>query len=230
MLIGTLFNATTILFGSLIGLVIGRYFNKKLQETLFIICGLTVMIIGLQMALQATDIIGVMTCLFIGSVIGEALDIEYKLAQFGDHIKHKLGGGNSQFTEGFVTATLTFCVGSLAIVGAIEEGLNHNYQILMAKGIIDGICAILFATTLGYGVLFSAICVLLYQGSISLGALYAAELLTEPAIAMLSSVGGILIIALALKLLELKPTRVANLLPALLLALLWPQIKSLFLI
>lgn len=221
MLTGTLFNSFAIVLGSLIGLKLGHKLSDKVQQTLFSVAGLTVLVIGMQMALKVNDAIGLITCLMFGAIVGEWIDIESALEKLASRFKSKMHTNSSNFADGFVTATLTFCVGSMAIVGAIEEGLNNNTDILMAKGVIDGICAVLFAASLGFGVIFSAIAVLLYQGIITLSASSISSLLTESTISLLSAVGGVLIVALGLRLLEIKKIRVANLLPALLMVIFW---------
>lgn len=227
MLTGTLFNTFTIVLGSVIGMKLGSRLEERIQQILFTVAGLSVMVIGLSMALKAEAVVAMLTCLMLGAVVGEYFDIEHQLERFADSLKNKFHTESSHFSDGFVTATLTFCVGSMAIVGAIEEGLNHNHDILMAKGIIDGICAVLFAASLGVGVVFSAVVVFLYQGAISLSAFFIADWLTESTVELLSGVGGIMIVGLGFRLLEIKQIRVANLLPALGFALLWPALKFL---
>jgi uncharacterized membrane protein YqgA involved in biofilm formation len=154
----------------------------------------------------------------VGGIVGELLRIERGLDRAGEALKARFGRGQARFTEGFVVASLVFCVGPLTIVGSIQDGLTGDYQLLAIKALLDGFAAVAFASALGWGVGFSAITILLYQGTLSVSASAAAGAFSEAMIAAMSAVGGVLILGIALRLLELREVRVGNLLPAVVLA------------
>jgi len=183
--------------------------------------------IGIQMAIQATEVLLIILSMVIGGMIGEIIDIEKRLDQLGNRIKklfHKQEG-KERFTEGFIAASLLYCVGSMAVMGAIEEGINGNPDILLAKSALDGISSIIFTASLGIGVLFSAIPVFLYQGTITQIAHLVKNWITSDMINEMTAVGGLLIIGLALGILEIKKIKVANLLPSLLIILIFTAIR-----
>ncbi len=167
-------------------------------------------------------------CLVVGSIIGEAIDIEQKLNRFAEFIQKKLPGSGSNFSAGIVTATLLFCVGAMAIVGSLEEDLTGNADTLYAKSILDCISSIIFSATMGIGVLFSAIPVLLYQGAINLLAGFLKPLLTPEVISQMSLVGNILILGIGVNILEIRSIKVANMLPSVFLPILYYLIRILF--
>jgi uncharacterized membrane protein YqgA involved in biofilm formation len=185
------------------------------------------LVIGVDLALAwgredttSTTPLAVMGGILIGGLVGEALDIEGRLERLGDALQRRLASedGHSTVSEGFVTASLLFCVGSLAVVGSIQDGLTGDYQTLATKATLDGFAAVALAASLGWGVALSAVAILLYQGAITLGAGLFDTLLQGEALQALTSAGGITIIAISLKLLEIKDVRVANYLPALVIA------------
>jgi hypothetical protein len=181
--------------------------------------------IGITALISTQNTLCVIVCMVIGSIIGEAIDIERRLEGAGDLLRNKLihGDGNSRFTEGFVTASLLYCVGAMAITGSIEAGLNHNYSIIISKGVIDGVTSISFAATMGVGVAFSTVPLLLYQGAITLLAGWVGPYLPDAVITEMTAVGGTLIVAIAINMMGLSPTkvRVGNMLPAMFLPILY---------
>jgi len=226
-MIGTIINSLAIIFGCIIGLILKGHFPKRIGIILFQGIGLTTLVIGIQMALQASEILFIILSMVIGGIIGEAIDIEKRLDHLGNRIKKifKKQEGKERFTEGFITASLLYCVGSMAVMGAIEEGINGNPDILLAKSALDGISSIIFTASLGIGVLFSAIPVFLYQGTITQIAQLVKAWITTDMVNGMTAVGGILIIGLALGILEIKKIKVANLLPSLLVILIFTAIK-----
>jgi len=226
-MIGTIVNSLAIVLGCIIGLILKDHFPKKVSIILFQGIGLTTLMIGIQMAIQATEILLIILSMLVGGVIGELIDIEKRLDQLGNRIKKLFNKqeGKERFTEGFIAASLLYCVGSMAVMGAIEEGINGNPDILLAKSALDGISSIIFTASLGIGVLFSAIPVFLYQGTITKIAHLVKNWITSDMINEMTAVGGLLIIGLALRILEIKKIKVANLLPSLLIILIFTAIR-----
>jgi len=226
-MIGTIVNSLAIVMGCIIGLILKDHFPKRVSVILFQGIGLTTLMIGIQMAIQATEVLLIILSMVIGGIIGEIIDIEKRLDQLGNRIKKLFNKqeGKERFTEGFIAASLLYCVGSMAVMGAIEEGINGNPDILLAKSALDGISSIIFTSSLGIGVLFSAIPVFLYQGTITQIAHLAKNLITNDMINEMTAVGGLLIIGLALGILEIKKIKVANLLPSLLVIVIFTAIK-----
>ena len=196
--------------------------SRTMQDGL----GLLVLVIGVQYGFKADNLAIVALSLAIGAIIGEWRQWETRLEQCGLYLQNRFGNNNGgQFAKGFVTATLLFCVGAMAVIGSLEDGLTGNYQILLIKSILDGIFSMLFAASMGIGVLFSAFPVLIYQGAISLGAGFLKPLMTDPILNNITSCGGIIIAGLGLNLIGLTRIRVANLLPGLIIL---PFIMMLF--
>jgi uncharacterized membrane protein YqgA involved in biofilm formation len=160
----------------------------------------------------------VLGSVLVGGIIGELVGIEKGLDRAGEALKRRFGRGQARFTEGFVVASLVFCVGPLTILGSIQDGLTGDYQLLAVKSLLDGFAALAFASVLGWGVGFSALTVLVYQGALTLSASAAATAFSDSMIAAMSAVGGVLILGIGLRLLDLRLVRVGNLLPALILA------------
>mgnify|MGYP001245870571 CR=1 FL=1 len=211
-MLGTLANFFAIILGSLIGALIRNGIKEGYKKTIMDGVGLTVIVIGLMSGLKSENIILVIISIVLGSIIGEAIGIERKLDNLGNKLENKFGKEDSNFSKGFVTASLVFCVGAMAIVGSLESGLMNNNNTLFAKSILDGISSIIFASTLGIGVAFSSIAVLIYQGGITLLATYLKDLLTPEVILEMSAVGGILIMAIGINILEIKKIKVGNML------------------
>lgn len=225
---GTLINIATVLAGTLIGVTVGGRISESAQQRVLAGLGMITLVIGVGLALSwsgegTTDStpLYVLVGILLGGLVGEALGIERRLETFGDAVQRTLtrpGDRHSTVSEGFVTASILFCVGSLAVVGSIQDGLTGEYQTLATKAVLDGFAAIALAATLGWGVGLSAVTVLLYQGAITLGAGLFDDLLQGEALAVLNSAGGVTIIGIALKLLDLKDVKVGNFLPALIIA------------
>jgi uncharacterized protein len=220
---GTLLNALTVLLGGTLGTLIGHRFPQRMHETIFAALGLFTLVIGFSSALMTGNPLIVLASLLLGALLGEAIDLDKRLEQFGFWLQRWLGrkvedGRGSRFVEAFVTASLVFCVGPLTIQGAIEDGLFGDYTKLAIKSMLDGFAALAFAATLGPGVLASIFVILGFQGGLSLLATLGADFFTAPMIAEMTATGGVVLLAIALRLLELKRIRAANLLPALFIA------------
>jgi uncharacterized membrane protein YqgA involved in biofilm formation len=226
---GTILNAITVLIGSALGMLIGYRLSKKVQESVVTGLGLVTLFVGMDNAAQTGNIIIPLLSLVTGVIIGEMLDLDSKLEQFAGWLQTRLGtrlsGGNSEdkrarFIEGFVTASLVFCVGPLTILGSMQDGmgLDSGFQQLAIKSVLDGFAAMAFASSLGIGVMFSVITVLGIQGGFALTGYFAGKFMTTPMINEMTAVGGLILVGLSLVLLDLKKPRIANFLPALLLA------------
>jgi uncharacterized membrane protein YqgA involved in biofilm formation len=224
-MLGTIVNAGAILVGGTIGVLLKKGVNDKLSATLMHAMGLFVIIIGLKGALQLENVLLVIFSLAIGGLLGEWIDVEKWLDGVGKKLESLTKNKEGGISKGFVSATLVYCVGSMAIVGSIESGLSGNHGTLFAKSAIDGITAIVFASTLGIGVAFSAFSVFIYQGSITLLAMYMKDILVGPAITDISSVGGLLIMAIGLNMLGITKIKVGNLLPSVILVIMFYVVR-----
>ncbi len=220
-MLGTVVNSIAIILGSLLGVIIKQGIEDRYKKIVMDGIGLSVVIIGIAGGIKSENNILVIISIVLGSIIGETIDIERKLNSLGDNMEKKLGRGDNNFSNGFVTASLVYCVGAMAIVGALESGLLGNHSTLFAKSILDGISSIIFASTLGIGVAFSAIAVFIYQGLIVLFATYLKDFLTSEVILEMSAVGGILIMAIGLNILDFKKIKVGNMLPAIFIPLIY---------
>ena len=222
-MIGTIINAITVLIGGTLGVLLGNRFPTRMQETIFATLGLFTLSIGMASALVTKNPLIVLGSLLVGALLGEALRLDKRLEQFGDwlrklFIKDGDSRDSARFVEGFVTASLIFCVGPLTIQGAIEDGLTGDFTKLAIKAMLDGFAALAFATTLGPGVIASVIVIVIFQGGLSLLAGMGSNVFTEPMITELTATGGVILLAIGLRLLELKEIRAANLLPAIFIA------------
>lgn len=179
--------------------------------------GLAIILIGLKGAWETNNSLIMIAALVIGALVGEFLRIEDRLHLFGQRAERYLGKSGN-VGEAFVTATLVYCVGAMAIMGSLQSGLTGNHETLFAKSLLDGISSIFFASTLGPGVALSALSVLIYQGAITLGATWLSALVSAPMISEMNAVGGVLVVAIGLNILEVKKIRVGNLLPAIIVA------------
>ncbi len=218
---GTLVNGTAIALGALFGVLIGRLVPERCHQIAMQGIGLVVILIGLSMALQSDQLLLLILSLILGGIAGELARLEERLLAAGRWLENRTGSGRASLAGAFVNATLIYAVGAMAVTGALESGLSGRHQILYAKSILDGISAVIFASSMGVGVAFAAVPVMLYEGSIALLARVAASILTIPVINELSATGGILILAIGLNLLQIKEIRVGNLLPAFLFNLLF---------
>ncbi len=223
-MLATVINCLLILLGSALGLLLKGRLPQRFLDVLTQALGLCVVSIGIRSAIGTNDTLCVVVCLVLGTLLGEALNIEVHLDSLGRRLRDRVegsGGQESTFTEGFVTASLLFCVGAMAIVGSIEAGIHGDYSILVSKSVIDGITAMSLATALGAGVAFSAVPILVYQGGITLLAALVGGFLQDAVVTEMSAVGGCLIIGIGLNMLRLprQPLRVGNMLPAVFLPL-----------
>ncbi|WP_188455408.1 DUF554 domain-containing protein [Virgibacillus oceani] len=219
-LFGTLVNGACIIVGSIIGLFFTKI-PERFKETVMHGIGLAVVLIGMQMAFSTESIIVVLMSLLSGAIIGEFIHVEEGLNRLGNWIGSKFTTANEDFSmaQGFITASLIFGIGAMSIIGALDSGIRGDHEVLITKGVIDGFVALVLTTTLGYGVIFSVFSVVLYEGTIAILATqidnWMSEAFLNGFITELTSVGGLLIIAIGLNLLNLMKIRVGNLLPAL---------------
>lgn len=216
-MLGTVVNALAILAGGAAGLLAGRAFPERVRETVVQGMGLAVLLVGLRMTLRAeASILPIILALALGGALGRLAGLEDRLEGWGERLGKAFGAEG--FARGFIAATLLFCVGAMAIVGAMEGGLEGRHDTLLAKAALDGLIAVALAASLGIGVIFSALPVFLYQGAVVLLARVLARLLLGPSLAALTGAGGLLIVAIGLNLIGASRIRVADLLPAILVA------------
>lgn len=218
---GVMINVAAVLLGGGAGLLLGNRVSERFQQTMTQGLSLCILLIGLSGALDGTDTIGAIVCLVVGALIGEACDIERRLNGLGEWVQRRMRGRGSNVSQGFVAASLLFCVGAMAVVGSLDAGMFGEYDTLIAKSMLDGVSALLMATTLGIGVMLSAATVLVYQGGIALLAGLVAPALSDAAVALMSGVGGLLIAGLGLNMLGVSRIRVGNLLPAVFLPIIY---------
>jgi len=231
---GTILNVAVIIIGGLLGLFFGQLLSEKSRETIIIGLGLFTIGISVNMFLKTNNSLIVLGGLLIGGLLGEYLQIETRLNQLGGRLEQLFNGkmnftsSGNLFVRGFMTSSVLFCIGPLAILGAIQDGLIGDYQLLAIKSVMDGFAAFALSSTLGVGVLFSAIVVFLYQGSFSLLAVQLQGVMSQVMIDEMTATGGLLLIGLAISsLLEIKPIRVGNFLPSLVISPLIVYILSL---
>ncbi|MBE6053599.1 MAG: DUF554 domain-containing protein [Clostridium sartagoforme] len=220
-MVGTIVNSLAIVIGSVIGLFIKGAINRKVSDTIMNGLALCVIYIGISGAFKGDNTIIMIISIAIGGFIGEFIDIDNKLENLGQKLEKRFNknGGNESLAQGFVTSTLLFCVGAMAIVGSLESGLNNNNSTLYVKSVLDGISSIIFTSTLGIGVMLSSIVVFIYQGSIALAANFLSSFLSDIAINNMTAVGSILIMGLGLNILGVTKIKVSNLLPSVLIAI-----------
>lgn len=230
-MLGTIVNALAIVGGSLLGLLCNKGIPEQYKETILQGVGLSVILIGWKSALLADNLLLVIISIVVGGLLGEWLRIEGRLEGLGKWLEKRVAAktGNTQsLARGFVSASLVYCVGSMAIVGSLESGLTGQHQTLFAKSILDGVISVVFASAMGVGVFFSSVSVFVYQGTLTLAAVLLKPLLSPVAIAQMTSVGGLLIVAIGLNMLGMVKIRVGNLLPAIFLPLAYHLLRSLF--
>lgn len=217
---GTLVNVAAVVAGSLLGLLIKNRMPKRLTEIVFQVLGLFTLFLGVSMALETNHLIYLIFSLLLGGISGELIRLEERMERLGDFLKRKLPGNNERFQEGLITAFLLFCMGSMTILGAIEEGINNNPDLLLTKSLMDGFSSIALAAALGVGVLLSAIPLLIFQGGLTLLASSVQDFLLPEMIAEITAVGGVMLIGLGINILGIKKLRIMNMLPALLFVIL----------
>ncbi len=221
---GTFINIAAILIGGSIGLIFGARIPERFKNTVIAGMGLFTAAMGLQMFLKSENQLIVLGALIIGALLGEWLKIEDRLQALGQTLEQRFSkdtetGAGSKFVRGFMVASLLFCIGPMAILGSIQDGLTGDYNLLAVKSTLDGFASIAFASTLGVGVMFSAIIILVYQGGISLLAGQLSSIVTDPMMNEMTATGGVILTGLAISnLLEIKKIRVGNFLPALVVA------------
>ncbi len=213
--VATLINALAIILGALIGVLLGRNFPDRVRSIVYQGIGLCVLVIGIDMALSYDNIVLVVFSVLLGAVTGELLKLDEKMVNLGNWLKGRIKSKDARFTDGFVTASLIFCIGSMAILGSIDEGIRGDRTILLTKSILDGFISIPLASTYGIGVMFSALPIILYQGSITIAASQSQAFFTPEIITQITSVGGLLIMGIGITLMDLKKVNVTNLLPSL---------------
>ncbi len=225
-MIGTLVNFAAVIVGSTIGLIIHRNLPKRYVQVIFQIMGLFTLVLGFKMALEGKQLLIMIFSLILGGLIGEVFKIEEWVNSIGDKVKRLTKSKNDSFTEGLVTAFLLFCVGSMTILGAIEEGMGGNPELLLIKSLMDGISAIALTVAFGIGVLFSAIPLLIFQGGLTFLASVAGEFINPVFITEVTATGGVILIGLGFNLLKIKKIKIVNLLPAMLIV---PLLMEIFL-
>ncbi|HIT68873.1 MAG TPA: DUF554 domain-containing protein [Candidatus Aphodomonas merdavium] len=215
-MVGVLINVAAVLAGGLLGLALGKRVPQHLRDTVMQGLGLCVLVIGAQGALATQNVMILIVSAVLGGLVGEVVDIEKRLEGLGARTERALthGKGGGRFTQGFMTASLVFCVGAMSIVGSLEAGLAGDNDTLIAKAALDGVGAVFFAAALGPGVLMSAAAILVYQGAIALLAGVLSPVLSDPAVNEMSAVGGMLVAAIGINMIGAAKIRVGNLLPA----------------
>jgi len=226
-MLGAIVNAVVIIICALVGRFLIRGVPERFEKIIIKAVALALIYLGISGAMQNERLLLLIFSLVIGSIIGEAIDIDKRMNQLGVFIEKKLGFGEGDFAKGFAIATILYCTGSMAIVGSIESGLMGNHETLFAKSILDGIFAIILASQMGISVAFSSIPVFLYEGGMTLGASFIKDWLTPEIITEMSAVGSLLIAAIGFNFMEIKEVKVANLIPAIFMPWLFIGIESL---
>ena len=230
-MIATVINVILILLGSALGLIFKNRISSRFSTGLTFALGLCVLGIGITSMIATDDTLCVIVCMVIGTLLGEAVDIERRMEGAGDAIRRRLirGEGNSRFVEGFVNASVLFCVGAMAINGSMEAGMNGNYDIIISKAVIDGVTAITFAAAMGVGVAFSALPILVYQGGLTLIFAAVGRGMDPAVVTEMSAVGGTIIVGIGINMLGLpkEKLRVGNMLPAIFLPLAYVPLSRL---
>lgn len=228
-LLGAAVNAAAIFFGSAVGLLFKKGIPERMQKTLTAALGLCVVFIGFKGAMDGGTLLIVSLSLVLGGLLGEWPDIDRRLNQFGAFLQKKISKNpESTFGEGFVSSTLFVCVGAMAIVGAIEAGMKGDFGTYYTKALLDGVTVLIMTASLGFGCFFSGVVLLVYEGALTLAAQFIAGFLTEQMITEMSCVGSILVLAIGLNLLKITKIKVANLLPAAFLPIVFCLISDIF--
>ena len=215
---GTLVNTATVIVGSSLGLLIGARFSEKINTVVMHALGLSTLLIGFKMAFKTDNILLVIGSLAIGGIIGEFIKLEEGLERLGEFIKRKVKSKSGNFILGFVTSSLVFCIGPMTIVGSIQDGVSGDASVLYAKSLLDGFASVVFASSLGIGVIFSSLTVLIFQGSLTLLGGELSFLLRPKVLNELVATGGLIIVGIGIYLLGIKKIKVGSFLPALVVA------------
>lgn len=234
-MLGTIVNALAVIGGCIIGLIVKGRLTEKISNTIMSGLALCVLYIGISGALKGEDTLLLIICIAVGALIGEIIDIDKRLNNLGDYIEKKINSKKNDkkadkisISEGFVTSSLLFCVGAMAVVGSLESGLQGNHTTLFAKSVLDGVSSIIFTSSLGIGVMLSSVAILVYQGSITFLAGCLSSVLTDSVISNMSAIGSLLIMGLGTNMLGASKIKVANLLPAIFLPILIDIIMKFF--
>jgi len=220
-LTGTWVNTCAILAGSLMGMTVGKHLPERLKTIVMQGLGLSVILVGLQMALSGQGSLTAIGCLLLGALTGELLRIEQGIERIGGWLKRRAGSGSATFVQGFVTASILYLTGAMVIVGSIQDGTVGDASTLYVKSLLDGVASVALSSTLGVGVAFSALSVLVVQGAITLLASHL-HFLQEPAVlTAVTATGGLMILGIGINLMEMARIRIGNFLPALFYAILW---------
>ncbi len=227
-MIGTLVNIATVIVGTTFGMLLKSKLPKKLVKTVFQAIGLFTLVLGVIMSLKISSFLIVVFSLVLGSISGELADLEKGMERLSEQLKRKIKMGGERFSEGLLTAFLLFCMGSMTILGAFDEGMKGDTTLLITKSVMDGFAAMALSSALGIGVGFSVIPLLIYQGGLTIFASYLGEFFSETMINELTAVGGILLIGLGINILEIKKIKIFNILPALLFVVFFTWINGYF--
>jgi uncharacterized membrane protein YqgA involved in biofilm formation len=223
--LGTIINVVLVLAGSILGLIFKNRISTRFASGLNYALGLCVLGIGISSMIKTNDTLCVIVCMVVGTLAGEALNIERRMDGIGEVLRRKMikGEGNNRFVEGFVTASVLFCVGAMAINGSLEAGMSQKYDILISKAVIDGVTSITFAAAMGVGVAFSVIPILIYEGGMTLLFSVVGQGIAPAVVAEMSAVGGTIIVGIGINMLGMtkEKIRVGNMLPAIFLPLLY---------
>ncbi len=212
---GTLINAGAIILGGIIGVFFRSRLPERFVKITFQAIGLFTLFLGVSMALKGTELLIIIFSMVLGGILGEWMKLDKRINAMGEKMKERLKSSSGNFAEGMVTAFLLYCMGSLTILGAIEEGLGNPPNLLLAKSLLDGVSAIALAAALGYGVLFSIVPLLIYQGGLTFLTYTLGDYFNQALINELTAVGGLMLLGLGLSILEIKKINVTNFLPAL---------------
>jgi Uncharacterized membrane protein, possible Na+ channel or pump len=225
-MLGTLVNFSAIIIGSIIGILFKNGIPEKISNTIMQGLSLCIVFIGISGAIKGSNILLIIISMVIGGLLGELIDLDNLLQKLGNKLEEKFKGKGIKVSEGFVTASLLFCVGSMAIVGSLQSGLEGDHKILFAKSMLDGISSIIFASSLGIGVMLSSFSVLIYQGAITLAASSLKGILIQSVVTDMTAVGSLLIIGLGFNMLNITKIKVANLLPAVFIPIIYQVILN----
>jgi uncharacterized protein len=227
-MLGTIINVAAVIAGSSIGLLLKSRLPEKITAIVFQGIGLVTIFFGVAMALRSQNWVILILSVVSGAILGQLLNLDARMNGAGEKLKKSLKITNKRFTEGLVTAFLLFCMGSLTVLGALEEGMNQNPELLLAKSVMDGFSSIALSAAMGIGVMFSVIPLLLYQGGITFFAGSLQNILSEPMIMEITAAGGIILLGMGINILEIKKIQVLNLLPALVMAVAFYYLINLF--
>ena len=223
---GTAINIITVLIGTTFGLLLRSKLNEAYQSIILQGIGLLTIVIGMQMALKTENILVLLASVVLGGLLGQYIRIDYRLERLAGSFKKKYArDGDTYFSEGFITASIIFCVGPMTILGSLNDGLYGNYDLLALKSVLDGFTSIALAASFGIGVIFSIVTIIVVQGGITFAALFIEQALSNMMVTEMTAVGGVLIVGIGIVILNIKKINVANFLPAIILA---PMITALY--